>query len=105
MSAMNDKETTTSLHLSFDSVLVQTPWCTLREQEEQDLIYNTNTDEMHLLSKTGTYVYRLCDGITTVGDMVNAFQHTLKVDHDSVKSQIVAYLEKLLRRGALKISE
>ncbi len=55
----NDAE---SMLFDGDIVLGHTAHCTVRPQESQHLIYNNKTDEMHLVSPTGAYIYELCDG-------------------------------------------
>jgi hypothetical protein len=60
---------TPSPSVSPESILLPTPWCVVREQEDGHLLYNPRTDELHLLPPTGFYAYRLCDGVRTVAEV------------------------------------
>jgi len=88
--------------LPADTVLVHTSHCVVREQEEQHLIYNTKTDEMYLIPKTGTYLYELCDGLATIEEIVNAFAQVLNNNGSALRAQLKGFLEKLVDRGILK---
>ncbi len=88
--------------LSRETVLIRTPYCTVREQEEQYLIYNTKTDEMYLVPKTGAYLYELCDGLATIGDIEDTFFRVLKDDRSVLNAQLMDFFEKLVKRGILE---
>lgn len=87
--------------LGLRTVLVHSPYCTVREQEEQDLFYSTRTDEMHLISKSGRYVYELCDGLATIGDIENALYCALGADRATLQKRLMEFLEALVERGLL----
>lgn len=88
--------------LSGDTVLVQTSCCTVREQEEQHLFYNTQTDEMHLIPKTGAYIYELCDGLTTINDIEGLLHGVLGGDRLEITTLLMKFLEQLVARGLLE---
>jgi hypothetical protein len=52
-----------------DTVLSPTTWCVVREQRAEYLVYNSRTDELHLISPMGRYLYLLCDGLRTVAEI------------------------------------
>lgn len=87
--------------LGLRTVLVHSPYCTVREQEEQDLFYSTRTDEMHLIPKSGRYVYELCDGVATIGDIENALYSALGADRATLRKRLMGFLEALVERGLL----
>ena len=88
--------------LALETVLIRTPYCTVREQAEQHLIYNTKTDEMYLVPNLGVYLYELCDGVATIGDIENVFFHVLNGDRSVLRTQLMGFFEKLVERGILK---
>lgn len=90
--------------LSRKTVLAHTSYCTVREQEEQHLIYNTKTDEMYLVPKIGIYLYELCDGLATIGDIEDMFFCVLKDDRFVLNAQLIDFFEKLVKREILKIA-
>jgi hypothetical protein len=55
--------------VTLDTVLCPTTWCVVREQREEFLVYNPRTDELHLISPFGHYLYRLCDGLRSVAEI------------------------------------
>ena len=92
--------------LSPESILTQSPYCTVREQELQYLIYNTHSDEMHLISPVGHYIYQLCNGINSVEEISGRFSSSaennsnLNSEHDPV----VQYLKHIFQRGLVQIA-
>jgi len=87
--------------LSPETVLVQAPQCIVRRQETQDLFYNVHTDEMHLVPKAGTYIYALCDGVTTIAQIEDAFCRVIQEDRSTVKGRLFQFLEQMVARGLL----
>ena len=43
--------------------------CVVREQVDQFLVYNADTDEMHLVPPLGMHAYWLCDGTRVAEDV------------------------------------
>jgi hypothetical protein len=84
-------EATTTL----DTVLRTTAWCVVREQREEYLVYNSRTDELHLISPLGHYLYLLCDGLRTVGEVQALFE-------PATASAIPGFLATLVARGVLQ---
>jgi hypothetical protein len=91
-----------------DTVLVGTPHCVVREQEDRCVVYNSRTDELHLIPMLGHYLYNLCDGLRDVGSICRAFSidgPDRTDDPDAggaARACITAYLEALVRRGILQ---
>lgn len=90
--------------LSSLSVLCATPWCVAREQEDRILVYNVRTDEMHLIPPTGYYVYQLCDGLRTVGQLEREIARAI-AGPDEVSIRVREFLEQLVARGILTIDD
>ena len=78
-----------------DTVLCPTIWCVVRAQREEYLVYNSRTDELHLISPLGHYLYLLCDGLRTVAEI----QELLEPDTGAAAPD---YLAKLLARGLVE---
>lgn len=87
------------------TVLRPTPWCVTREQQDRFLVYNVKTDEMHLIPPTGYYVYQLCDGLRSVGQLEQELALTIAAPDDEVSWRVRQFLEQLLTRGILTIDE
>jgi len=73
-------------------VLCPTTWCVLRPQVGEFLVYNSRTDELHLIGPLGHYLYLLCDGLRTVADI-----QRLVPGHD-----VAGFLADLVDRGVLE---
>lgn len=103
MQSMAKTKTSNVEDLSPKAVLAHTPHCTIREQEEQYLFYNTITDEMHLIPPTGTYVYELCDGIASIEIIEKIIVAVLKNERSNIHKKLKAFLKNLVERGILEI--
>jgi hypothetical protein len=88
--------------LTDETVLVRTPHCVVREQEDRYVVYNSRTDELHLIPPLGHYLYRLCDGVHDVGAICRAFAAGASDGGAEARQRIVAYLEALVTRGVLQ---
>ncbi|MDD3448070.1 MAG: PqqD family peptide modification chaperone [Gammaproteobacteria bacterium] len=88
-----------------DSVLTHTRECTVREQEEQYLVYNAATDELHLIPPAGRYLYELCDGLATVGEIAAAVAGIAEARTGEAEGSVVAFLQQLVDRGVLRHGE
>jgi hypothetical protein len=84
-----------------DMVLMPTAWCVVRRQEQEVLIYNTRTDELHLIPPTGFYVYLLFDGKQTLGEVEVQAQEISTSDPEKVACRLRAFVDQLVERGIL----
>jgi hypothetical protein len=91
--------------LSAGTVLQPTPWCTVREQEERYLIYNSRTDELHLMPPTGFYVFSTCDGLNTVEEIQARLEKSLPGSSATVRQRLHAFLAGLIERGILEVAD
>lgn len=82
--------------VSPETVLCPTTWCVVREQRDEYLVYNSRTDELHLISPLGHYLYLLCDGLRTVAEI----QALLEPDTGTAAP---AFLTKLVARGVIEL--
>jgi Coenzyme PQQ synthesis protein D (PqqD) len=87
-----------------EAVLKQTSWCTVREQEDRYLVYNPQTDELHLIPPTGFYTYALCDGARTVGEVQAVLADQIPADRARLQSCLHRFLADLIARGILEVS-
>jgi len=81
--------------ISPDTVLSPTTWCVVREQRDAYLVYNSRTDELHLISPVGHYLYLLCDGLRTVAEI----QALLPPDTGAA---VPEFLARLVARGVIE---
>ena len=88
--------------IALDTILTATPWCVVREQEDQYLVYNSQTDELHLLPPTGYYAYRLCDGCSTLREIEQDLAAKIPGDDAAVRDGLREFLAKLVVRGILE---
>jgi len=89
-----------------DTVLVPASRCILREQVGQYLIYNSRTDEMHLVGTTGFHAYCLCDGSRTVDEIADALRgEGVEGVPEELDERTREFLEALVVRGILEVSD
>lgn len=79
--------------------------CVVRRQEEQYLIYNTETDELHLLSPIGFYLYSLCDGSSPLNELQEIFSAIVRHETDALKIPVAEFLHQILARGIIEAAE
>jgi Coenzyme PQQ synthesis protein D (PqqD) len=87
------------------TVLSATGWCVLRKQKERYLVYNSHTDELHLIPPTGYCVYQMCDGLNTVGDIRRLLAEATGQDEADLQTLTDSFLCQLLDRGILEASD
>ncbi len=92
-----------SLDLAGEMVLRQATWCVVREQEEQVLIYNTRTDELHLVPPTGFFVYQQFDGTRTLVEVEALLRQFLGREMKESPGRLGVFVEQLLERGVLEV--
>jgi hypothetical protein len=73
----------------------QTIHCVVRKQAHEYLIYNSRTDELHLLPATGYFVYQLCDGLRTVEEIETELAASLDSIPGAVHEALVRFLADL----------
>lgn len=84
------------------AILRPTTWCVVRKQKQQYLIYNSRTDEMHLVPPSGFYVYQLCDGLRNVENICRHLTAAMEESHEVVRAKLDDFLNMLLTRGVLE---
>ncbi len=87
--------------LSKELVLAQSDSCTVRRQENQYLLYNQKTDELHLLPNAAYFVYNMFDGKRSFGFILSA---VLKASYDpepEVHIMLGDFVLGLIKRGLL----
>lgn len=87
-----------------NTVLQHTPWCTIRPQKDGSVLYNSRTDELHLVPPTGVLAFELCDGLTSVSEITELLAQSLRVSASAVSGPLNEYFEQLLTRGALEVA-
>ena len=83
------------------TILVPAPRCVVRAQEVGHLIYNPQTDELHILAPTAFVAFQMCDGLNTVGEIHEALAAALGVD--SGMSALYEVMDGLVARGLLEV--
>lgn len=90
-----------AIPISAEVIFHRNPRCTAREQESHYLIYNSTTDELHLISYTGYLIYSLCDGERSFEEIYNLLTLRFMEDPAFVRERISNFLSMLLERGIL----
>lgn len=91
-----------SIILPLDLVLLPSKRCTVRRQENQYLIYNQKTDELHLLPDDAYRVFALCDGHRPLSSILSAVSAASGESLDSVRAPLERFLHDLIKRDLLK---
>lgn len=86
-------------------VLTPTRWCVVRKQKERYLIYNSRTDEMHLIPPIGYYVYQMCDGINTLGAIRKMLADATGQEETEVATHTDRFINQLIDRGVVEASD
>ncbi|HET7541447.1 MAG TPA: PqqD family protein [Polyangiaceae bacterium] len=86
-----------SMPFESSTTFEHSPDCVVRPQEDGFLIYNSRTDELHLVSRLGHYIYELCDGTRDVATIEAAFGSAT----DGTPS-VLGFIQLLASRGILK---
>lgn len=94
----------TAAPVTHDAVLQPTSWSVVRPQKDEYLVYNSRTDEMHLVPEAGFLVYRLCDGLQTVGEIERSLAEALGNDEEAIHEALTAFLGQLIARGILEVA-
>ncbi len=84
-------------------MVTSTPWCVVRKQEDSYLVYNSKTDELHLIPPLGFYIYQLCDGLRTVSEIRQLLGIGIDTNPTSVKNTLDDFIDQLVQRGILEI--
>jgi hypothetical protein len=77
--------------------------CTIRMQVDHCLIYNTHTDELHVIPLPAAEVLKLCDGTRTVRAIADAVTAAAGVAPGEARSRMDEFAYELVKRGILTI--
>ncbi len=83
----------------------RTSWCVVRPQEQHYLIYNSRTDELHLVPPVAFYAYRLCDPPISFDELEWLLARSLGEDGDQVHEHLGAFVRDCVARGILEVDD
>ncbi len=66
----------------------------LRQVREENAIYDPATGSVHILNETALAVWHLCDGETTVGEMVDSIVELFAMHRDVVVEDVDRILKQ-----------
>lgn len=89
-------------HLTPDTILQPTEWSIARPQRNGCLLYNSRTDEMHLVPSTGALAVQLCDGLRTIQEIEDELLIPLGGDRRAISTALAGFFYMLLARGILE---
>lgn len=89
-----------------DGQKTDTPVAVLRVPRRQDRlgkvlqrIFEAPTHKVVVLDELGTEVWTMCDGATTVDELIRSLARTHKLERREVEVSLTTYLRTLARRG------
>jgi len=77
--------------------------CTVRAQVDHCLLYNSHTDELHVIPLPAAEVLRLCDGTRTVRSIAEAVTLASGAAPQEARARWRAFAHELVKRGILTI--
>lgn len=89
-------------NLAPDTILQPTEWSIARPQRDGYLLYNSRTDEMHLVPAAGALAVQLCDGLRTIEEIETELLAPLGGDRQAVGTALAGFFDMLLARGILE---
>jgi hypothetical protein len=78
--------------------------CVIRRQKDGYLFYNSETDELHIVPSIGYFIYQLCDGLRTVGEIEQWIEEAIPHQRDLARDAVGRFLDALIARGVLEAS-
>ena len=88
--------------VSADTFFLRPSWVVVRPQKGQYLLYNSRTDELHLVPPAGNAVYALCDGLRSVHDISAALSDAIDAEPALIKERVAQFLGSLETRGLVE---
>lgn len=89
--------------ISDDSTFRLAPWCTVRNQPDQVLIYNARTDELHLVPDEAFAVVKLCVAGAPLGAVIDKVADAAAVTRDQAAPPVLRFFRDLLARGIVEV--
>lgn len=90
-------------NLTSHAVLQQTEWSVARPRKDGYLLYNSRTDEMHLVPTAGGFAIRLCDGLRTIEEIQFELHEAIGGNANVIKAALLNFFEMLLARGIVEL--
>lgn len=89
--------------ISPSTVLKPCKRCVVRQHVDRTVLYNPTTDELHLVLPTGLFVFRLCNGLRSVGEIVDFVGRPIANDRGEARERVIEFLGQLVDRGLLEV--
>jgi hypothetical protein len=88
---------------TIDVDFVATPWAWIASVvlDGEAVLYDETTGRVHLLNETGSIVWQLLDGASSVGDIATAIAEAAEADVDAVTFDVVSLVRMLADLGVL----
>ena len=91
------------LGLNENTVLTATDWCVVRPQKGHYVVYNSRSDELHLMSESAYCVFQLCEGLNTAGEIRRLVTEATGDDETKVETRVDTFLRGLITRGLVEV--
>jgi pyrroloquinoline quinone biosynthesis protein D len=75
----------------------------LRESGDETVLLDRSTSQMHVLNETALALWQLCDGETTVEEMLTAAGNLFDADADELEHDVLDALTAMRDRGIIRV--
>jgi hypothetical protein len=78
---------------------IQNPDVVLREEEDEvgGLLFNPDTNQIHVLNTTGLFIWKACDGSRGVPEIVDYLKESFdEVPEEEVIPQVEGFIEQMV---------
>lgn len=76
-----------------------------REVDENMLILDSNNEQVHELNVTATYIWKLCDGQTSVESIARSFAEIFGIPIEKAFEDVESVISALLEKSLLTLGQ
>ena len=91
--------------ISLDQVVSRDERTASRVLGGEAVVLTPMDSKIHSLSETGTRIWELLADKPTVGEVIAQIHREFKVDEEQAKEDVMAFLEEMVDKGMVKLSE
>ena len=91
--------------ISLDQVVCKDRQTASRVMAGEAIVLTPMNSKIYNLNETGSRIWEWLDGEPTVGELAARMQSEFKVDKEQAQADIIAFLEELVARGMVTLSE
>ncbi len=91
--------------ISLDQVVCKDKKTASRIMAGEAIVLTPANSKIYNLNETGSRIWAWLDDRPTVGELAARMQSEFRVDEDQAQADIIAFLEELMVRGMVTLSE